>query len=114
MHNMKEVSMKYDKIMFGVMAVLCLLLLAPHRLCAETPTGLVDTPRTREVRANEPKTPEELLQVLKSFMDNPRMNGYEFGEKISGIARENWGKPCGSGSRSVAWMAGNENGRMTA
>lgn len=84
-----------NRMMFGMMALLFLTLLAPSGICAESASGLVDTPRTREIRANEPKTPEDLLRVLKSFMENPQMSGFDIGEKISGIARENWGEPYG-------------------
>jgi hypothetical protein len=49
------------------------------------------------VWANAPQTPEALLRVLQEFMDNPKMNGFEIGERILGIAREYWGAPYSVG-----------------
>ncbi|HIJ79431.1 MAG: hypothetical protein OEY01_11260 [Desulfobulbaceae bacterium] len=94
-----------NKKMFRLLTLLCLALLAPTGIFAfeRLANGLVDTPRTREIRANEPKTPEDLLLVLKSFMDNPQMSGYDIGEKISGIARENWGEPVGKPMMGGTW-----------
>ena len=91
--------------MFRLLTLLCLALLAPTGIFAfeRLANGLVDTPRTREIRANEPKTPEDLLRVLKSFMENPQMSGYDVGEKISGIARENWGEPVGKPMMGGTW-----------
>jgi len=87
-----------NRLMLVVLALFFLALLASTGILAfERPAScLVDNARTREIRANEPKTPEDLLLVLKSFMDNPQMSGYDIGEKISGIARENWGEPHGT------------------
>jgi hypothetical protein len=48
-------------------------------------------PRAQKIFEQAPKTPEELLTVIKEFMDNPNMNGYEFVENISGIDRAHWG-----------------------
>lgn len=91
------------RITFGLLTLFCLALIASAGICAESTNGLVDTPRTREIRANEPKIPEDLLRVLKSFMENPQMSGYEVGEKISGIARENWGAPVGKPMMGGSW-----------
>jgi hypothetical protein len=49
------------------------------------------TPRAQKIFDQVPKTPEELLKVIKGFMDNPNMDGYEFLEKILGSDRRNWG-----------------------
>lgn len=92
-----------NRMVFGVMILIFLTLPAPLRIWAETTGGSVDTPRTRQIRADEPKTPEDLLRVLKSFMENPQMSGYDIGEKISGIARENWGEPAGKPMMGGAW-----------
>lgn len=89
-----------NKMMFRVLALIFLFLLVPGGLCAETAPCPFDTPRAREVWANAPQTPEALLRVLKAFMDNPQMNGFELGEKILGIARENWGAPYSFGTYS--------------
>jgi hypothetical protein len=81
-----------NRMMFGLVALLFLALIASPKMGSSS--VLADTPRTREIQANEPKTPEDLLQVLKSFMKkNPQMNGFDIGEKLSGIAKENWGEP---------------------
>jgi len=75
------------------MIVLALLVLIPCGIRAEIPPCPVDTPRAKEIWANAPQTPEALLTVLKEFMDNPKMNGFEFYEKAFGLAREEWGEP---------------------
>lgn len=81
-----------NKMMLGMVAVLFLALQALPGICAEERTpGPVDTPRAREIWAQAPQTPEELLRVIKVFMDNPQMNGFDIGEKIFGLAREAWG-----------------------
>jgi hypothetical protein len=36
-------------------------------------------------------------------MENPQMSGYDIGEKISGIARENWGEPVGRPMMGGSW-----------
>lgn len=97
MMNAMEASGMKNRIILGIVALIFLALLkAPSGICEETTSALVDTTRTREIRANEPKTPEDLLRVLKSFMKkNPQMSGFDIGEKLSGIARENWGEPYG-------------------
>lgn len=84
-----------NKLISGMVAVLCLLLLTPYRLRAETAPCPIDTPRAKEIWANAPQTPAALLQVLKAFMDNPKMNGFELGERLFGFAREDWGEPGG-------------------
>lgn len=79
-----------------MVAVLFLALQALPGICAEERTpGPVDTPRAREIWAQAPQTPEELLRVIKVFMDNPQMNGFDIGEKIFGLAREAWGPVAG-------------------
>lgn len=83
-----------NRIIVWVIAFFALVLLPPCGLWAETPPPCpFDTPQAKKVWANAPQTPEALLRVLKEFMDNPQMNGFEFGEKISGIARGKWGAP---------------------
>lgn len=86
-----------NKLIFGVAAVLCLLLQAQHKLCAETATGMIDTPKTGEMWVNVPQAPEELLQVIKALFVNPDEDGHEFFEKQFGIDRLHWGKSAPSG-----------------
>lgn len=51
----------------------------------------VDTPRARKLWTNAPQAPEAMLQVVKEFMENPRMSGFELGEKLYGLDRDFWG-----------------------
>ncbi len=79
------------RIIFINAITLCCLL-APQLLFAGgEQTELVMTPRAQKIYDHAPKTPEQLLTLIKEFMDNPDMNGYEFVEKVSGIDREHWG-----------------------
>ena len=81
------------------MALLLLALLAPHRLCAETKHCPFDNPRAREIWDNAPQTPEAFLRMIKSLMDDPHLNGFDFGEKILGVDRAYWGPPGVAGSK---------------
>ena len=47
--------------------------------------------RSEELAARAPKTPEEFLHLVREWMDDPYMDGYEFAERIIGVAREKWG-----------------------
>ena len=80
-----------NRMMLGMVVLLFLALPASPGICAETVPGPIDTPRAREIWAQAPKTPEDLLRVLKSFMEYPQMSGFEIGEKIFGLDREAWG-----------------------
>ncbi len=71
--------------------LLVLALLTPTALWANSALEFKETARSKKILAEAPKTLEELLKVIKEFMDNPDMNGYEFVEDISGIDRLHWG-----------------------
>jgi hypothetical protein len=103
-----------NRTMLRMLVLLFLVLLTPYRICAETVVGPVNTSRAREIQANAPKTPEELLIVLKAFFANPDMDGYDFGEKAIGVDKANWGKgieyqlPFGGGPviKSISFAIG--------
>ncbi|MDH4321533.1 MAG: hypothetical protein OEV73_08565 [Desulfobulbaceae bacterium] len=85
-----------DRTRLVVIASLVLALLAPyiaHARGGQPVCDFVDTPRTRAIQANEPKTPDDLLRVLQRAITDQQMSGYDIAEQITGIARENWGKP---------------------
>ncbi|MCB2181219.1 MAG: hypothetical protein KQH63_04300 [Desulfobulbaceae bacterium] len=79
------------KIIFVNVMTLCCLLLPQLLFAGGEPKEFVMTPRAQKIFDQAPKTPEALLKIIKEFMDNPSMNGYEFGERVSGIDREYWG-----------------------
>jgi len=80
------------KILMGVMIALCFFMPQPLFAGGES-TQFTMTPRAQKIFDQAPQTPEALLKVVKEFLDTPKMNGYEFGEKVSGIDREHWGEP---------------------
>jgi hypothetical protein len=56
--------------------------------------GNVASPESRLLSAQIPQTPEELLRLVEEFFTNTNVNGYEFGEKVLGLHRTNWGPVC--------------------
>ena len=75
-----------------ITTVLLLTILTPQLLWSQVSNKEAEfSLRAQQIMAEAPKTPEELLRVIKDFMDHPNMDGYDFGEKISGIDRANWG-----------------------
>ena len=71
--------------------ILCCCLLLPQTLLAEGKQETFNlTQRAQKILQQAPKTAEELLQIIKIFLENPDMNGYELGEKVSGVDRKYW------------------------
>ena len=91
--NKKNKSRKGDAMriaLINVIALLCLLF--PQILLAgKNSSEFTMTPRAQKIFDQAPKKPEELLKVIKEFMDHPTMDCYEFGERVSGIDRQYWG-----------------------
>ncbi len=78
------------KIILINIVTLCCLLASQLLFASVDAEEFVMTPRARKIFEEAPKTPEELLLLVKSLMDNPDRDGYEFVEKISGINRDYW------------------------
>jgi hypothetical protein len=79
--------------LFLISVVALLGLLFPQMLLAgEEPAAFTMTQRAQQIFDQAPKTPEDLLRVIKELMDNPDINGYEFVEKVTGTDRKYWQK----------------------
>lgn len=87
-----------NRMMSGIVMILFLTLFTPCRLWAETGGGPADTKRARELQANVPQTPEELLLVINALFVNPDEDGHDFCEKRLGIDRANWRKSKSPGT----------------
>ncbi len=49
------------------------------------------TPRAQRIYDQAPQTPQELFRLIREFRDNPdMMDGYELGERASGVDRAYW------------------------
>ncbi|MFZ5774127.1 MAG: hypothetical protein ACOY3Z_01385 [Thermodesulfobacteriota bacterium] len=88
------------------MVALLLLLLLVSCSVAETPlTEPADiAAKAERMREGAPKTPEELLRMLKNFMEHEPTDPLQFMERLSGTASEEWATEngCDWGQRG-AW-----------
>lgn len=78
------------KIFILAVLLLGMALCLPCGASAESNQAHKLTPKEKQLMAQAPRTPEELLKRIHSWTNDPYQDAYNFVEKLTGLERKHW------------------------